>query len=152
MARASRFKTDQTSSSIGHQKIGGLLKELLPLYKIYQEYPLDLVLKRGYRIHQIPEEFQDQFLLKRARGLRADWVVLDLDLVVEYHGDHHYHPVDYGDGRGEEAHQRRLHLDRVKRRIIGEAGFRLIEWPHFEKLTQQTLSNRIEEVFDNGQP
>lgn len=114
---------------------------------------MDLILKRGYRDQGIQDEFQDQFMLKRARSLRVDWVVLDWRLILEFHGEHHYKPVDYGDGTSEEAHQHRLHLDGVKRRIAKEADFRLIEWPHWEPLTESSLAAKIDEVLndeDNG--
>ena len=111
---------------------------------------MDLILRKGYKDQGVEEEFQDQFMLKRAKSLRADWVVLDRDLIVEFHGQHHYGAVDYGDGKGDEAHQRRLHLDSVKRRIALEAGFALIEWPYDQELTEESFLAKLDEVLGNG--
>lgn len=107
-----------------------------------------MVLKCGYKDQGIEEDNQDKFLLDRARKLRADWVVLDRRLVVEFHGEHHYQAVDYGDGKGEEAYQHRLHLDMIKRSIVKEAGFFLIEWPHYEELTEDSFTEKWEEVLE----
>ena len=128
--------------------LGEILHTIFPIGKIYQEYPLDLVLKCGYKDQGIEEDNQDKFLLDRARKLRADWVVLDRRLVVEFHGEHHYQAVDYGDGKGEEAYQHRLHLDMIKRSIVKEAGFFLIEWPHYEELTEDSFTEKWEEVLE----
>jgi very-short-patch-repair endonuclease len=152
VARHSRFKEHRDEASKGHERIGELLGNLFPLCKLYQEYPLDLVLKKGYKNTGVEERLQDTIMLRRARSLRADWVVLDRNLVVEFHGEHHYKEVDYGDGKGAEAHQHRLHLDRVKRAIVRESGFMLIEWPHFEELTEQALVAKIDEVFGDARP
>jgi hypothetical protein len=152
VARHSRFKEHREESSKGHIEIGELLKKQFPICRIYQEYPMDLILKRGYRDQKVETEFQDQFMLKRARALRVDWVVLDLRLIVEFHGAHHFQPVDYGDGKGSESYQHRLHLDGVKRRIAREADFHLIEWPHFEALTEASLAAKIDEVLGYGRP
>jgi hypothetical protein len=145
MARHSRFKISRQSASKGHCKVGALLKQIFPIGKIFQEYPMDLILKKGYKNAGVDLEFQDQFMLRRARGYRVDWVVLDRNLIVEWHGEHHYGIVDYGDGKGEEALARRNHLDGIKRRIAKEAGFQLIEWPHYLDLTEDTLRTKIEE-------
>jgi len=149
VARQSRFKTNREEASKGHLQVGEVLYQIFPLCKIYQEYPMDLILKKGYRDQGVDEEFQDQFMLKRARSLRVDWVVLDRNLIVEFHGKHHYEPVDYGDGKGEEAHQHRLHLDGVKRRIAKEAGFNLVEWHYADKLTPETFALKLFEVVGN---
>jgi hypothetical protein len=144
MARHSRFKTHREEASKGHLLLGELLQQMFPICKIYQEYALDLILKRGYKDQQVEKEFQDQYLLKRAKSLRVDWVVLDRRLVFEFLGEHHYRPIDYGTGSGEEDYQHRLFLDVIKRRIVKEADFRLIEWPYYEPLTAESLVAKIE--------
>ena len=147
MAKSSRFKSYRQNASKGHQLVGEILQRLFPLGKVYQEYPLDRILKKGYRDQNIAEEHQDKFMMRRAAQLHADWVVLDRCLVVEFHGEHHFQAVDYGDGKGEENFQHRLHLDKVKRSIVNEAGFILIEWPYNEELTDDSFAKKLEEVL-----
>lgn len=147
MARSSRFKTNREESSKGHKLVGEILHSLFPIGKIYQEYPYDLILKKGYNKQGVTAEFWNNTMIQRAKKFRADWVVLDKNLVVEYQGEHHFSPVDYGDGKGGENYAHRIYLDTVKRRILIEAGFKLIEWPHYEQLTEESLALKIEEVF-----
>jgi hypothetical protein len=124
--------------------MGELLERIFPMHKVYQEYPLDRILEVGCKDQG---RRPDPFLLSRSRGLRADWVVLDLRLIVEYHGEHHYHPVSYGDGKAESRYQTRIHLDKIKRLIAKEANFYLMEWPFDKGLTEHSLHKRIFEVF-----
>lgn len=154
MARFSRFKTSQTGKSKGHIALGEILKRKFPLNKIYQEYSYDLILKAGYNKFGVEEEYRDQLLMNRARKLRADWVVLDLAMVFEFQGEHHYAPVSYSktewEGESESNFQRRLMLDAVKRIICREANFAMIEVPHYEELTDASLQKLIDKSLRSG--
>lgn len=143
MARSTRFKGLRSNASKQHIEIFEMLKEIYPVHVVYHEYPLSDILKKGYQVQQLGRDMQDLFLYKRASRLKADLCIPDLSLVIECQGQHHYGAVDYGDGKGEENYQHRLHLDKIKRLIYKEAGFTLLEIPYFEKLTRDELEDKI---------
>jgi len=145
LARNSRFKKYRKNSSKGHVSLGEILKELFPHHKLYQEYPLDKILEIGYRIQQIPQIYQNKFLLKRSRKYRADWVVLDLNLVFEYQGEHHFKAIDYVNDPDKALSnlETRKNLDFIKRSIVRESGFDLIEINYNEKLTTSLIQEKI---------
>jgi hypothetical protein len=153
MARTDRFRIrPRDNASKGHISLGEILRELFPLNKVYQEYGYDLVLQKGYKTFKVREEHQDKLMINRARRLKADWVVLDLMLVLEYQGEHHYHAIDYENNpdKAESNYQRRVMLDTVKRIICKEANFFLVEIPYHEKLTRENVSKLIEDSIRSG--
>ena len=133
MAKAKRFKIAyRENASSGHIKFGDALKRIFPLNKIFQEYPYDLILKAGYC--NVPESAKNTALIQEAKRYHADWVVLDLGLILEYQGEHHYQPIDYlGDFEmAQAALSRRQYIDKKKRAIANEANFIILEIPYFE--------------------
>lgn len=154
MGRTSRFRISSKNASKGHTKLGSVLREIFPMNKIYQEYGYDMILLKGYKTFGVPEEFRDKFLLKRARRLKADWVVLDMMLAFEYQGLHHYEAIDYekNPDTAESNLQRRIMLDKVKRIICKEANFFLVEIPYWEDLSVSNLSRMIDETMSGGLP
>ena len=115
-----RFRQDyrETASSL-HKHIGEVLRNspLFCHHKIYQEYPVDMI---------------DP---KVSGRYKFDWVVLDLMLVIEVHGEQHYQPVDFG-GQGadvaEASYQEIKYRDRIKKGVALDAGFSYIEVPYHE--------------------
>jgi hypothetical protein len=132
--------------------LGEILSRLFPLNKIYQEYGYDLILRRGYDAFDIPEEQRDQNLLKRARRLKADWVVLDLMFIFEYQGEHHYFPISYDGNQdaAESSFHRRAMLDSQKRIIAVEANFYLVEVPYWEQLSEDSILRLIDKAIKRG--
>jgi hypothetical protein len=111
---------------------------------------MDKILKIGYNVFEVPQDQWDTGLLARATRLHADWVVLDMRLIVEFHGEHHYGAVIYGDDarKAQSAYQARQHLDLIKRRIAREAQFTYVEWPYSKKLNEEELRAVIEVALD----
>lgn len=130
-----RFKQGyRENASSGHIKFGEALKRIFPLNKRYQEYPYSMILKKGYSTYLVPEANMNTALEQEARKYHADWVILDLCIILEYQGEHHYYAIDYlGDfEKAQAALARRQYIDKKKREIANEAGFLLIEIPYFE--------------------
>jgi hypothetical protein len=146
MARSSRYSYTRENASKGHKKMALILREIFKLNKIYEEYPYDLILKRGYDIQNIPQNNQDNLMIKTSRKYRADFCILDMGIIVEFLGEHHFESVGYGKGDDgeEERFQHRKHLDMVKRTIARESGFSLIEWPYFEDLTKESFLKKLD--------
>ena len=151
MGRNSRYKIEfRDSASKGHKRFGEALKRLFPLNKIYQEYPYDRIMRRGYSISRVPKDAWDSAMLSQASTLHADWVVLDLCLILEYNGEHHYQEIDYtrDANAAQAAYMRRQYLDKKKRKMANEAGFAILEIPYFEDdISDEGLVDKIREVL-----
>lgn len=112
-----RFSYRKNASKL-HKIVGEALRNSSKFkgYKIYQEYPVSDICS-SYKNH----------------SHKFDWVILDLKIVIEVHGEQHYKEVDFG-GEGQEKAADRLssvrHRDRVKMDAAIEAGFTYIEIPY----------------------
>jgi hypothetical protein len=87
-------------------------------YKIYQEYPVNRVLKT----------------YKNSRH-KFDWVILDLFLVIECHGEAHYGPVQFGGISKEDAEinfRSQQVRDESKREAAISAGFTYVIVPYWD--------------------
>jgi len=74
-----------------HRAVGdALLNKESPFknYKVYQEYP----------VNRINPDYQDG-------RHKFDWVILDLRLVIEVHGEQHFKPVDFGGEGSDKAEE-----------------------------------------------
>jgi len=129
--RQDRFKYDyrQTSSRL-HKKVGDTLRSPDGYFanrKIYQEYPVN-------KINPTYPNAAHKF----------DWVVLDLFLVIECHGQQHYATVGFG-GVDKEEQETKLHLqkrrDLVKQQAAEDAGFTYVVVPFWDynKINQDYL-------------
>jgi len=112
------------SASKLHRAVGdALLSEDSPFrtYRVYQEYPLHKIVGSNRKILDLSNTFNT-----RLNALLFDWVILDLQLVIEAHGEQHYKPVDFG-GEGEEKAEenflQQIHRDKLKEELAKEAGF-----------------------------
>jgi hypothetical protein len=128
--KRSRFQYEyRKSASSLHKKVGDCLRgsPLFDKYQIYQEYP----------VTRINPEYQDT-------SHHFDWVIPDLFLVIEVHGEQHRTPTDFSgkqeDGGILEFH-RLIARDTAKRMACVEAGWTYIElWPEdVRTLTDQQL-------------
>lgn len=117
--RTSRFKKQyRTHSSKLHRKVGDILREgtLFSANKIYQEYP----------VSKIDPEYPNN-------SHRFDWVILDLKIVIECHGEQHYTSVNFGGIDDIEALSRKIdqsRRDQLKADAAIRAGFTYIEIPY----------------------
>lgn len=136
--KTSRFKTGyRENSSKLHRAIGDCLRTKgspFSGYKIYQEYP----------VNKINPNYP-------TGAHKFDWVVLDLRLVIEVHGEQHYRPVTFGGISYDEAERRlreQQYRDRAKMDAALESGYGYIEIPYSEikNVTTQFLWKRYLEV------
>jgi len=149
--KSTRFKiTPRENASKGHIYLGESLKELFPLNKIFQEYPYDKIIRKGYKLYNVPEDCWDHALLKRATRFHADWVVLDLCLIFEWQGEHHFSPIYYNSEleKADAAYAARVIVDKKKRYMAQEARFKLLEIPYYylNKLDNNVLLDLINGV------
>ena len=124
------------SASKLHKAVGDCLRSSsLKGFKIYQEYPVNKI-NRNYSSGR--EKF--------------DWVILDLKLIIECHGEQHYRPVTFGGITGSEAtanFEAQKRRDQEKQHAAHEQGFSYIIVPYTdEKLVTEDyiidLINRID--------
>lgn len=132
--KTSRFRESyRSNASKLHRAVGDILKQApFANFKIFQEYPTSRV--------------NPACTNKR---LHFDWVVLDLKLVIECHGEFHYQPVKMsGKMTDEEAQQAFKELkqrDELKYNFAVAAGFIYVVIPYTEvKIVSATyLLSRI---------
>ena len=139
--KRSRFQHEyRKSASSLHRKVGECLRnsDLFNLYQIYQEYP----------VCRVNKDYTNT-------SHHYDWVIPDLFLVIEVHGQQHYVPTDFSgkqeDGGIMEFHRLRAR-DQAKRNACIDAGWTYIELAEGDlvSLTDQKLydaykANKTEE-------
>ena len=137
MGKDSRFKRDyRSNASKLHRTMGDLLREneVLKNYRIYQEYPVN-------RISAYFDSGREKF----------DWIILDLQVVIECHGQQHYKPVRFGGITKEEAvdnFRAQQQRDEAKRKAAEEAGWKYVVFKYDEDITLHSLLSKI----DSHQP
>jgi hypothetical protein len=120
--KSSRFQYEyRENASKLHRAVGDALRKpggCFSRFKIYQEYPVN-------KINKNYPNGRHKF----------DWVVLDLALVIECHGEQHYQDVCFGGISLEEAHHRRMEAterDNTKQIAALEVGFTYMVVPYWE--------------------
>lgn len=114
----------------GHEQIGEYIRKCFKNYKIREEMSYKDIMKYAYKRSNTDSIFQDKFLTESSAQIRADWIILDLGLVIEVNGEQHYEPVRFGGisiDEAEEAYNTQLFLDQKKRKCIKEIGWKLVE-------------------------
>jgi len=82
-----------------------------------------------------------------------DWVILDLFLVIECHGEQHYKPVTFGGISQEEANERLIsqrYRDEIKAQAAIDAGFTYIVIPYtdYGKVDDEYIWQLYKECFN----
>lgn len=136
-----RFKYGyRKSSSKLHRKVGEALRKeggIFANFKTYQEYPVNRINKDFF-----------------SGAYKFDWVVLDLFLVIEAHGQQHYQPIDFG-GQGEKTARENFAFiqasDYSKKMAAINAGFTYIEIPYFDYdiITEDYIWQKYKENFND---
>jgi len=118
--KTSRFQQEfRSNASKLHKKIGDALRSpTSPFagFKIYQEYPVSRV-NVSYRNN----------------AHKFDWVILDLKIVIEAHGEQHYKPVQFGGISIDEAisnFKLQQNRDKIKQAAAEETGYTCISIPY----------------------
>lgn len=113
--KTSRFKTEyRKSASKLHRTVGDTLREspIFKNYNIYQEYPVS-------RVNTSYTSNTEHF----------DWVIPDIQLVIECHGRQHYEVTDFS-GKQEDGgisnFKAQRSRDESKKRAAEEAGYTYI--------------------------
>lgn len=131
--KQSRFKSHyaQTSSRL-HKKVGETLKNdptFFGLRKVYQEFP----------VSKINPSYQNN-------AHKFDWVVLDLKLVIECHGQQHYSEGLYTQSLAEQKYR-----DKQKMVAAEEAGFTYIVVPYwdYDKINPRYLYDLYQKCYNS---
>ena len=114
-----QFEYRSNASSL-HRAVGDYLRssDLFKFHKIFQEYPVNLI-NEGY------ENSRHRF----------DWVITDLKIVIEVHGEQHTKICRWGNIDHDEAFDQFVDgktRDSAKKQAAIEAGFTYIEIPYNE--------------------
>ena len=133
MAKQSRLKKEyRKNASKLHKAVGDMLHEspIFSNYRIYQEYPVN-------RVSPYFDSGREKF----------DWVILDLMVVIECHGQQHYKPVRFGGITEQEAKdkfQAQVMRDLEKKLAAEKAGWIYVIFKFDEKdITSSALATRI---------
>lgn len=122
-----------------HKHIGKLLVEIFPNYQVRQEYP----------VNKVNESFP-------SGREKFDWVVLDLKIVIEVHGQQHYKPTCFGGitkDRAKINFRQRLEADWKKQEAAEKAGWTyLIVRFDEQNITADELIKRISESVVSSKP
>lgn len=119
--KRSKFKEGyRESASSYHKKIGDVLRssKLFNGYRIHQEWPVSDI---------------DSTYVTNAHHF--DWVILDLKLVIEVHGEQHYQPCTFGGISMYQAisnHLSQKHRDNMKMNAAIRAGYTYLAIPFSE--------------------
>ena len=122
---------NQKNASRGHSSAGQYLKKILPYANILQEVSYKDLMKLAYKKSRTAPELQNIFLMNSSSHMRADWVIPDLDLVIEINGEQHFEAVRFGGISQDEAEHRLLaqsFLDKKKKLCVKEIGWKLFEY------------------------
>lgn len=140
--KSSRFQHEyRQNASKGHKKIGELLRSgPFAGFKIYQEYP----------VQKVNKTFKDG-------RCHFDWVILDLQVVIEVHGEQHYKSVRWGNITEEEAQENlraTKYRDSIKEDAAIQAGFGYVVVKHdeLEKITTEQLLERCKAAIIEAPP
>lgn len=132
MAKYSRHKrTYRKNASKLHKAVGDVIfsTAFLKNLRIYQEYPAK----------QLFSEF-------KSYREKYDWVILDLQIIVECHGLQHYKPVRFGGITEEEARQRfieQVRRDRLKQQIAEKHGWKYVVIKYDDDLSPDKIIEKI---------
>lgn len=136
MAKQSRLKQDyRANASKLHRAVGDMLREspILSGYRIYQEYPVNM-------ISPYYDSGREKF----------DWIIMDLMVVIECHGQQHYQPVRFGGITEEEAqanYAQQIIRDMLKKEAAIRAGWTYVVFKYDEKDTSiKALMNKIDQA------
>lgn len=126
-ARRFRYGYRKTASAL-HKRVGDCIRSCVALsgYQILQEYPVN-------RINPSFDSGREKF----------DWVILDLHIILECHGEQHYRPVTFGGIGLNEARLRfesQQERDLAKKESAITAGWSYISIPY-------TDEDKISEVY-----
>jgi len=122
MAKQSRLKKEyRSNASKLHKAVGDMLhaSPIFSNYRIYQEYPVNM-------ISPYFDSGREKF----------DWVIMDLMIVIECHGEQHYKPVCFGGMPKEEAeakYKEQVMRDLKKKMAIQKAGWTYVVFKYDEK-------------------
>jgi hypothetical protein len=116
--KSNRFRQSyRNNASSLHKKIGDVLRDsIFKNYRVMQEYPLN----------KINPDY------KNGR-CKFDWVILDLAIIIEGHGEQHDRPVNFGGMTDEEAEDNffnQKYRDNLKMNAALEAGYTYIVIPY----------------------
>jgi len=132
MARSSKYNQKyRKNASRGHKLVGDLLKEITATrhMKIYQEYPV-----RDINPHY------------PRYAHKVDWVIKDIKLAIEFHGQQHSKPVRFGGISEQEAKNRLLLQRRRDHKVqdaITDAGWSTLVIYEDEILDGEILTQKI---------
>lgn len=139
-----RFQyTYRSNASKLHKKTGDVLRAeggIFAHFQIYQEYPVD----------KINTNFPDS-------RCKFDWVLPDILLVIECHGENHYQPINWGsqdDSKAIDQYKALKIRDQAKKDAALQAGYTYIVIPYtdFKILDEEYIWNLYQKEYNPIEP
>lgn len=138
--KSRRFQYEyRKSASKLHKAVGEALRSysLFSGYRSYQEYPVN-------KVNPSYESGREHF----------DWVIPDLHLVIECHGEQHYTPVAFdGDQTAAiDRFNRTQELDDQKKNAAINAGYvyMVVKYDELKQITGELLWDRYTSILEAG--
>lgn len=69
---------------------------------------------------------------QKNRFLRFDFYIPELNLLIEFQGQHHYHPINKYP-RAKAVHLKTVMHDNIKRKFCNDNGILLLEIPYWDR-------------------
>ncbi|OPL10284.1 MAG: hypothetical protein AVO34_11375 [Firmicutes bacterium ML8_F2] len=123
-----RYANNLVREQLGFRKIGERYVTETELYRIVQELYSDKEVIHHYRADWL-------------EGQEIDIFIPSLKLAIEYHGIQHYEPVEVWGGI--EGLKKTKERDEQKAEKCRQQGIVLVIFSHNEKITKQTIANKI---------
>ncbi len=130
-SQSRRNPSYRSNASKLHIEVGEMLfsSPYTKSYRIYQEYP----------VKKICPKF-------KSGKEKFDWVILDLQLVIECHGEQHYTPICFGGISLDEAKlnfKKQQVRDRLKKEAALSVGWSYMVFKYDEPITIVSLIDRF---------
>ena len=122
-----------------HKRVGELLVELFPVMNIQQECC----------VSEVNKNF-------KSNREKFDWVIFDLQIVIEVHGEQHYTYVCFGGEQKFNAKQKfskQVHSDIKKQKAVEDIGWAYVEVKYTEKkISKEELLDKIDAALKAIEP
>jgi len=132
--KSNRFKP--TFRSKAEKEIFNILKDYTcPLAQMYDNYPYS------------------EFTATTNEKLRADIYIKTFSFVIEYDGEFHYNPINFGTGdvdkvKANDIYEEVKKHDKLKERLCNDAEIKMIRISCFEWKKLKTLDEKIHYLYE----
>ena len=123
------------------KSIENALRERFGYPKIGEKWISETILFKVVNTMFFPMEVIHHYRGGELQGLEIDIWIPEIRLGIEYQGEQHYQAIDHWGG--EEGLKKRQENDRKKKILCKKVGYTLIEFHHFEELSEEVVWKKL---------